>query len=280
MPNEVLVVIGTGGMGVAVTRRVGTGKTVLLADYNETALNAVTENLRDEGQQVTAQVVDVSSRESVYALARAAAALGPVRHVVHTAGLSPTQAPVDAILKVDLLGTALVLDAFAEVVAVGGAGVVISSMSGYLAPPPAREIEAQLANAATEELLNLPFTAVDAFPSAGYAYSFAKRANQLRVRSASNAWGARGARVNSISPGVISTKMGQQELASESGAGMRAMVAASGTGRLGSADDIAAAVDFLLSDNASFITGIDLLVDGGAVAAVSTGRVDLSAARS
>ncbi|MCK9904742.1 short-chain dehydrogenase [Parafrankia colletiae] len=279
MPNEVLVVIGIGGMGIAVTRRIGTGKTVLLADYNETALNAATENLRDEGQQVTAQVVDVSSRESVYALARAAAALGSVRHVVHTAGLSPTQAPVDAILKVDLLGTALVLDAFAEVIAVGGAGVVISSMSGYLAPPPPREIEAQLANTATEELLDLPATAVDAFPHAGYAYSFAKRANQLRVRSASNAWGARGARVNSISPGVISTKMGQQELASESGAGMRAMVAASGTGRLGSADDIAAAVDFLLSDNASFITGTDLLVDGGAIAAVSTGQVDLFAAR-
>ncbi|ADP83035.1 SDR family oxidoreductase [Pseudofrankia inefficax] len=280
MPNEVLVVIGTGGMGAAVAHRVGTGKAVLLADYDETALSAVAEVLRDEGQRVTTQVVDVSSRESVYALARAAAALGPVRHVVHTAGLSPAQAPVDAILKVDLLGTALVLDAFAEVIAVGGAGVMISSMSGYLAPPPAREIEAALANTATDELLALPFTAADAFPSPGYAYSFAKRANQLRVRAASVAWGGRGARVNSISPGVISTKMGQQELATESGAGMRAMVAASGTGRLGSPDDIAAAAEFLLSDAASFVTGIDLLVDGGAVAAVSTGRVDLFAGRS
>ncbi|MBL7500174.1 SDR family oxidoreductase [Frankia sp. CNm7] len=280
MPNEVLVVIGTGGMGVAVARRVGAGRTVLLADYDEAALSAVTETLREEGQQVTPQVVDVSSRDSVYALARAAQALGPVRHVVHTAGVSPTQAPTEAILKVDLLGTALVLDAFAEVIAPGGAGVIISSMSSYLAPPPAREVEAQLANTATEDLLNLPFTAPDAFGSAGYAYSFAKRANWLRVRAASVAWGARGARVNSISPGVISTKMGQQELASESGAGMRAMVAASGTGRLGSPDDIAAAAQFLLSDAASFITGIDLLVDGGAVAAVSTGRVDLAAARS
>ncbi|MDT3443028.1 MULTISPECIES: SDR family oxidoreductase [unclassified Pseudofrankia] len=276
MPNEVLVVVGTGGMGVAISRRVGPGKTLLLADYNETALNAVAETLRDEGHQVTSLAVDVSSRESVYALARAAAALGPVRHVVHTAGLSPAQAPVEAILKVDLYGTALVLDAFGEVIAVGGAGVVISSMSGYLAPPPAREVEAQLAGAPTEDLLRLPSTAVDAFSSAGYAYSFAKRANQLRVRAASGSWGTRGARVNSISPGVISTKMGQQELASESGAGMRAMVAASGTGRLGSPDDIAAAAEFLLSAAASFITGIDLLVDGGAVAAVSTGRVGLT----
>src|ERR1700755_1368116 len=137
MPNEVLVVIGTGGMGIAISRRVGPGKTVLLADYNQTALNAAAEALRDEGQQVTTLVVDVSSRESVYALARAAAELGPVRHMVHTAGLSPAQAPVEAILKVDLYGTALVLDAFGEVITVGGAGVVISSMSGYLAPPPA-----------------------------------------------------------------------------------------------------------------------------------------------
>jgi NAD(P)-dependent dehydrogenase (short-subunit alcohol dehydrogenase family) len=280
MPSEVLVVIGTGGMGVAVARRVGAGKTVLLADYNETALHAVAETLGDEGQNVMSRIVDVSSRESVYALADAAAALGPVRYVVHTAGLSPAQAPTEAILKVDLLGTALVLDAFAEVIAVGGAGVVISSMSGHLVPPPPREVEAQLANVATEELLSLPSTAPHAFPTAGYAYSFAKRANQVRVRAASVSWGARGARVNSISPGVISTKMGQQELASESGAGMRAMIAASGTGRIGSADDIAAAAQFLLSDAASFISGIDLLVDGGAVAAISTGRVDLSAARS
>ncbi|OHV30817.1 MULTISPECIES: SDR family oxidoreductase [Pseudofrankia] len=276
MPNEVLVVIGTGGMGVAISRRVGPGKTVLLADYNETALAEAAETLRDEGQQVVSQVVDVSSPESVYALARAAAELGPVRQVVHTAGLSPAQAPIEAILKVDLYGTALVLDAFGEVITVGGAGVVISSMSGHLVPPSAREVEAQLAGAPTEDLLGLPSTAVDAFPSAGYAYSFAKRANQLRVRAASVSWGARGARVNSISPGVISTKMGQQELAGESGAGMRAMVAASGTGRLGSADDIAAATGFLLSDAASFITGIDLLVDGGAVAAVSTGQVNLT----
>lgn len=278
MPNEVLVVIGTGGMGVAVARRVGAGKTVLLADYDEAALTAVAETLRDEGQQVEALVTDVSSQASVDALAARAAALGPVRQVVHTAGVSPTQASIEAVLKIDLLGTALVLDAFGEVIAVGGAGVVISSMSAYLAPPPPREVEAQLAGAATEDLLSLPATAVAAFPSAGLAYAFAKRANQLRVRAASVSWGARGARINSISPGVIATKMGQRELASGSGAGMRAMVAASGSGRLGSADDIAAATGFLLSDAASFVTGIDLLVDGGAVAAVSTGQLGLAPA--
>ncbi|MBX6389925.1 MAG: SDR family oxidoreductase [Frankia sp.] len=280
MPNEVLVVIGAGGMGVAVVRRVGSGKAVLLADYNQTALNAVAETLGAEGQQVTAQVVDVSSRESVEALAKAAAALGPVRGVVHTAGVSPTQAPTEAILNVDLLGTALVLDAFGEVVAAGGAGVAISSMSGYMLPPLPSEQEAQLANAPTAELLDLPITAVDAFLNAGHAYAFAKRANQLRVRAASVSWGARGARINSISPGVISTAMGQQELAGESGTVMRAMVTASPTGRLGTPDDIAAAAQFLLSDAASFITGTDLLVDGGVVAGISTGRLDLAAAAS
>ena len=201
-----------------------------------------------------------------------------MRHVVHTAGLSPAQASTEAILQVDLLGTALVLDAFGEVIAAGGAGVVISSMSGYLLPAPPPEVATQLANTPADELLALPSTAVGAFAFPGHTYSFAKHANQLRVRAASIAWGARGARVNSISPGVISTKMGQLELAGESGAAMRAMVAASGTGRLGSPDDIAAATEFLLSDAASFVTGIDLLVDGGVVAAASTGHLDLLAA--
>ncbi|MFT2817947.1 SDR family oxidoreductase [Leifsonia sp. A12D58] len=277
MPNEVLVVIGTGGMGIAASRRIGAGKTVLLADFNETALNAVAEMLIEEGQQVQTQVVDVSSRDSVRALARTAAGLGPVRQVLHTAGLSPVQAPTVAILNVDLLGVALVLDEFAEVIAPGGAGVVIASMAGYFMPPMDRELEGQLALAPTDQLLSLPATAPENFPNPGAAYSFAKRANQLRVRAASTTWGAKGARINSISPGVISTKMGQQELASPSGAGMRAMVEGSGTGRVGSADDIAAAAAFLLSDAASFITGADLLVDGGAVAAVATGKVNLSA---
>ena len=279
MPNEVLVIIGAGGMGMAASRRVGGGKTVLLGDYDEATLNTVAQALRDEGQQVRPQVVDVSSRESVRALARTAASLGPVRHIVHTAGLSPAQASVEAILRVDLLGTALVLDEFAEVIATGGAGVVISSMAGHLSPPPSPDVELQLANTPSGDLLDLPSTAVGRFTNAGSAYSFSKRANQLRVRAASTAWGAKGARINSISPGVISTKMGQQELASPSGAGMRAMVEVSGAGRLGSPDDIAAAADFLLSDSASFITGTDLLVDGGVVAAVSTGRLGLSALR-
>ncbi|MFT4231163.1 MAG: SDR family oxidoreductase [Leucobacter sp.] len=276
MLNEVLVVIGTGGMGVSSARRVGSGKTLLLADFNESALEEIAETLRDEGQQVETQVVDVSSRESVEALARRAAELGPVRHVVHTAGLSPAQAPAEAILRVDLVGVALVLEAFEGVIAVGGSGVVISSSSAHMAPPLAPEDQALLASAPIGELLGLPLVAA-ASADAGYAYMFSKLANQYRVRHASLAWGARGARVNTISPGIISTKMGRQELSGESGAGMRAMVEGSSTGRLGSPDDIAAAVEFLLSDAAALITGTDLLVDGGVVAGVKSGRVDTSA---
>lgn len=268
MPSDILVIIGTGGMGIAAARRVGGGKLILLADFNEAALDAVAEALRNEGQQVETQVVDVSSKESVAALASRAADLGPVRHVVHTAGLSPQQAPTAAILSVDLLGVALVVDAFAEVIAPGGAGVVISSMSAHMGPAQSPEVQKELALAPAEALLNLPVVSEENIANAGHAYMLSKQANQYRVRAASKTWGARGARINSISPGVISTKMGQQELQGESGAGMRAMIEGSGTGRIGTPDDIAAAVEFLLSDAASFITGTDLLVDGGAVAAI------------
>lgn len=275
MSNGVLVVIGTGGMGVAGARRLGPGKSVLLADHNEAALTDVARALGEEGQQVT----DVSSKDSVIALARAAAELGPVRQVFHTAGVSPTQASVEKVLHVDLLGVALVLDAFAEVIAPGGAGVVVSSMSGYMTRGLTPEIEGQLARTPADQLLSLPSAAPESFVPAGLAYAYSKRANQLRVRAASTLWGGKGARVNSISPGVISTAMGQLELASPSGAAMRAMVDGSGTGRLGSPDDIAAAAEFLFSDAASFITGVDLLVDGGVVGALTTGQIDMSALR-
>lgn len=253
-------------MGRAVARRLGSGRTVVLADYDEATLTAATESLGFEGHHVQAHRVDVTSADSVGALAAAAAALGPVAHVVHTAGLSPSQAPTEAVLAVDLLGTALVLDAFGAVVAPGGAGVVIASMAGHMFPPVSAEQEQALAHTPAAELLGLPFIA--AIDNPGLAYGIAKQANQIRVRAASKTWGARGARVNAVSPGIISTPMSNVELASPMGDGMRAMIAGSGTGRIGTPDDIAAAVAFLLGPDASFITGVDLLVDGGVVAAV------------
>lgn len=269
--SEVLVVIGVGGMGEAIARRSGAGKTVLLADFNEELLSRVATSLTGDGFTVETERVDVSSQQSVADLAERAASLGSIVGAAHTAGLSPAQAPTEAILNVDLAGVAYFLDAFGAVVAPGGAGVVIASMAGTMAAGqlPA-EAEGALAHTPAADLLSLPFLQGEALPNAGAAYSIAKRANQLRVQAASLAWGKRGARVNSISPGVISTPMGQQELASESGAQMRQMISGSATGRLGTSADIANAVAFLLGPDATFISGTDLLVDGGAIAGIRT----------
>ena len=190
--------------------------------------------------------------------------------MAHTAGLSPSQAPAEAILAVDLLGTALVLKEFGDVVAPGGAGVVIASMAGHMFPPLPPEQEKALAHNPPDQLLKLDF--ISSITDPNFAYPIAKQANHIRVRAASAHWGRRGARINSISPGIISTPMGQQELASPVGDGMRAMIAMSGTGRQGTPDDIASATAFLLGPDASFITGTDLLVDGGVIAAVKAGN--------
>ncbi|RZD66293.1 short-chain dehydrogenase [Streptomyces albidoflavus] len=272
MGGNVVVVIGVGGMGEAIARRQGPGNRLLLADFDEATLAAVAERLRGQGHEVVTQAVDVSSASSVTALAEAAAGLGPVTQVVHTAGLSPVQASPAAVLRVDLLGTALVVEEFGHVVAPGGAGVVIASMAGHmLRTPLTAEQESALAHTPAGELLRLPFADPEALGQG--AYGLAKYGNRLRVQAASAAWGARGARINSVSPGVIATPMGQQELDGVSGRTMRAMVAASGTGRLGTPEDIAEAAAFLLGPGASFITGNDLLVDGGVVAALRSGRL-------
>lgn len=268
--REVLVVVGVGGMGQAIARRLGPGKTVLLADNNDATLSSVTDALVADGYEVQSQRVDVSAAESVHALADFAASLGTVTQLAHTAGLSPAQASAQAVMAVDLLGVALVLQEFGEVIAPGGAGVVIASMAGHLFPPLTADQEKALAHNPPAELLDLEF--ISSVTESTFAYPIAKQANLIRVRAASAQWGERGARINSISPGIISTPMGQEELASAVGDGMRAMTAMSGTGRIGTPDDIAAAAAFLLGPQASFITGADLLVDGGVVAALKAGN--------
>jgi NAD(P)-dependent dehydrogenase (short-subunit alcohol dehydrogenase family) len=275
--RDVLVVVGIGGMGLAAARRCGSGALLLLADVSEPSLEAVTSTLRDEGHEVTTHRTDVTDRMSVEALAAAAGELGSVRRVVHTAGVSPAQASAGTVIAVDLLGAAHLLDAFAGVIAPGGAGVVIASMSGHLIPPLSSDDEAAIAGASTSDLASLPAVTTAASGEPGIAYAFAKQAAAVRVRAAAQAWGRRGARINAISPGVIATSMGRAELDGPSGAFMRLMVESSGSARLGTPDDIAAAADFLLSSRASFITGVDLLVDGGVVAAMRSGQIDLSA---
>ncbi|MEV0624038.1 SDR family oxidoreductase [Nonomuraea sp. NPDC050404] len=271
MARNVVVVIGVGGMGQAIARRQGAGAQLVIADFDQELLESVAKQLEGEGYQVTPVEVDVSSRPSVAALAERASALGEVRSVAHTAGVSPVQAPVVAIVAVDLVGVALVLEEFAKVIAPGGAGVVIASMGGQFHPAPTGQDAIRLATAPAEELASLPEVA--ALTDPGAAYAFAKRINLLQVRAASSAWGARGARINSVSPGVIATPMGQAELASGHGTAMQTMIDASNAGRIGTPADIAAAVDFLLSPAAGFISGADLLVDGGVTAAITTGRL-------
>jgi len=265
--DRVVVVTGLGGMGLAIARRLGPGSTLVLADVSASTLGAAAEALRAEGQQVVEQETDVSDAGSVSALASAAMDLGQVDVLVHTAGLSPVQASIEAILRVDLLGTALVLDAFAAAIAPGGAGVVVASMAGTMFVPDP-DLERRLATTPTGGLLDLPELSEGAIADPGSAYGLAKRANQVRVRAASVQWGRRGARVNSISPGIISTPMGLAELEGPSGEFMLSMVRSSGTGRLGTPDDIAAAAQFLTGPQSSFVTGTDLLVDGGAVASL------------
>jgi NAD(P)-dependent dehydrogenase (short-subunit alcohol dehydrogenase family) len=227
--GDVVVVSGAGGMGVAVARRVGAGSTLVIADVDAASLTRDSALLTASGYRVVARVTDVSDRDSVAALAADAAALGSITAVVHTAGLSPVQAPADAIMRVDLLGTALMLDAFGAVVAPGSAGVFVASMAGSMASLDP-DLERRLATTPTEELLGLP--EVCAAADAGMAYALAKRANQLRVRAASVFWGSRGATVNSISPGVIATPMGAAELDGPNGEMMRTLVTNSGTGRI------------------------------------------------
>ncbi|MCR3722220.1 MULTISPECIES: SDR family oxidoreductase [Prauserella salsuginis group] len=270
MPEDVLVVTGVGGMGIAVARRLGPGRRVLLADVDASAVESATNRLLDEGYDAMSAEVDVSSQASVGALAERAAALGDVRTVVHTAGLSPVQAPVRAILDVDLLGVAYALDGFGAVIAPGGSGVVIASMAGHSNPGvPAADLRA-LATMPAAELAASPLLEEGSFAGPGVAYAFAKCVNLMQVQAASEAWGRRGARINSISPGIIATPMGKSELDSEHGARMRDAVAVSNAGRVGTAADVAEAAAFLTGSSAGFISGTDLLVDGGVTAVQHT----------
>jgi NAD(P)-dependent dehydrogenase (short-subunit alcohol dehydrogenase family) len=263
-------------MGLSIARRVGAGRTIVLADVNAAGLKAAADALGNDGHRVLTREVDVTSRRSVAAVAEMADAAGRVTSVVHTAGLSPQQASAEAVLAVDLLGVALMIDEFGRVIEPGGAAVVIASMAGHMQPALDPAVAQQLATAPTDELLGLEACAN--ITDSRIAYPFAKRANQIRVAAAAASWGERGARINSISPGVISTAMGRLELSSESGTLMRAMVDNSGLRRLGTPEDIAAATEFLLGPSAAFITGTDLLVDGGVIAAIQSGTIDLAKA--
>lgn len=271
--KDVIVVIGAGSIGQAIARRVSAGKHVLLADLRQDNANAAAKTLFDAGFAVTTAQVDVSSRTSVQALVDEATKIGQVSGMIHAAGVSPTQASPETILKVDLYGTAMVLEMFGNVIARGGAGIVIASQSGHRLPPLTVEQNANLATTPVEELLKLPWLQPDQIKDSLHAYQISKRGNSLRVMAESVRWGKRGARLNTISPGIIITPLANDELQGPRGPGYRRMIEVSAAGRAGTPDEVGNLGAFLMGPDGAFITGSDFLMDGGVTAAYWYGEL-------
>lgn len=264
--TDVTVVIGAGSIGQAIARRVSTGKHVLLADLRQETADAAAKVLADAGFDVTTTKVDVASRESVEALVERAVSMGDITGVIHAAGVSPSQAPPATILHVDLYGTALVLELFGDVIAKGGSAIVIASQSGHRLPPLSTEQNKALALTPTEELLALPMLQPDVVTDPLNAYQISKRCNSLRVAAQAVRWGKRGARVNTISPGIIFTPLARDELSGPRGDGYRLMIESSAAKRGGTPDEVGAVAALLMGPEGTFITGSDFLMDGGVTA--------------
>ena len=264
--ENVIVVIGSGLIGQAIARRVGAGKHVLLADLREENAKAAAEVLGNAGFETSTAIVDVASRESVHALVQSATALGEVTGVIHAAGVSPSQASPAAILAVDLYGTALVLEAFGNVIARGGACVVIASQSGHRLAALNAEQNAALALTPADELLSLSLLQADQVKDSLHAYQLAKRCNVLRVMAEAVRWGKRGARVNAISPGIVITPLAKDELTGPRGEGYRRMIELCPVGRAGTPDEVGNVGALLMGGDGAFITGSDFLMDGGVTA--------------
>jgi NAD(P)-dependent dehydrogenase (short-subunit alcohol dehydrogenase family) len=271
--TSVVVVIGAGSIGQAIARRVSAGKHVLLADLRLDAADAAAKVLSDAGFEVSTTTVDVSSRQSVHSLAEKAAAIGDVVGMIHAAGVSLSQASAATILAVDLYGTALVLEEFGNIIARGGAGVVIASQSGHRLPALPTEQNTALAMTPTDDLLALPMLQPDRVTDPLNAYQISKRGNSLRVMAEAVRWGKRGARVNTISPGIIITPLANDELKGPRGAGYRRMLELSAAGRAGTPDEVGNVGALLMGPDGAFITGSDFLMDGGVTAAYWYGEL-------
>ena len=272
--KDVVVLLGAGSMGTAIVKRIGAGKTIFIGDISEKNLEERAKELRTGGYIVETQKVDALDRNSVEEFAKKASELGKVKYFIDTAGASPSQAKPEHIINLDLIATAEAIDIFANYIAEGGAGLIISSQTGYMMnfTP---EVEKELALAPTDKLKDIEFLKKDAIVNSGTAYITAKRANHLRVRTAAaTTWGDKRARINTISPGIIVTPLAYDEFNSL-GNTYQDMIASSPARRVGTSEEIARAAEFLLSDEASFITGTDLLIDGGVIASINSGRYKL-----
>lgn len=264
--KDVILWTGAGQIGMAIARRMGYGKKIVVGDKNLENARAIATIMNEAGFDVEPVETDISSRESILNLIAEGQKYGEISMLINAAGVSPSQAPVEAILKVDLYGTAVLLEEVGRVIRTGGVGVTISSQSGHRMPALGNEIDEQLAVTPTEELLDLEVLKPENIKDTLHAYQMAKRCNEKRVMAESVKWGEKGARINSISPGIIVTPLALDEFNGPRGDFYKNMFAKCPAGRPGTADEVANVAELIMSEKGAFITGADFLIDGGATA--------------
>lgn len=264
--KNVMILTGAGQIGMAIARRMGYGMKIVIGDKKPENARAIARIMNDAGFDAVPVEMDLSSRASIRRIIAEAQKYGDITMLVNAAGVSPSQAPIEAILKVDLYGTAVLLEEVGKVIAHGGVGVTISSQSGHRMKQLTPEEDEQLACTPTEELLKLPLLQPENIRDTLHAYQLAKRCNEKRVMAQSVKWGEKGARINSISPGIIVTPLAIDEFNGPRGDFYRNMFAKCPAGRPGTADEVANVAELLMSNKGSFITGADFLIDGGATA--------------
>ena len=262
--KEVMIVTGAGQISMAIARRVGYGKKIVMGDKNIENAKAIATIMNNAGFDVEPVEMDLSDRESIKKLISKAQEYGKITMLVNGAGVSPSQASIEMILKVDLYGTAVLLEEVGKVIEEGGVGVTISSQSGWRMPALTAKEDEQLATTPTEELLNLDLLQPENIKDTLHAYQLAKRCNEKRVMAQSVEWGKRGARVNAIAPGIIVTPLAIDEFNGPRGDFYKNMFAKCPAGRPGTADEVANVAELLMSDKGAFITGSTFLIDGGA----------------
>lgn len=266
MNQKVMILTGAGQIGMAIARRMGYGMKIVVGDKKPENAQAIAKMMNDAGFDVVPVEMDLSSRVSIQHIIAEAQKYGDITMMVNAAGVSPSQAPIEAILKVDLYGTAVLLEEVGKVIAPGGVGVTISSQSGHRMKQLTPEEDEQLACTPTEKLLELPLLQPENIRDTLHAYQLAKRCNEKRVMAESVRWGAKGARINSISPGIIVTPLAIDEFNGPRGDFYKNMFAKCPAGRPGTADEVANVAELLMSHKGVFITGADVLIDGGATA--------------
>lgn len=266
MKKNVMIWTGAGQIGMAIARRMGYGMKIVVGDKKLENAQTIAEIMNAAGFDVVPVEMDLSNRASIQNLIVEAQTYGEITMMVNAAGVSPSQAPIEAILNVDLYGTAVLLEEVGKVIAPGGVGVTISSQSGHRMPALTPEEDEQLACTPSEELLALELLRPENITDTLHAYQLAKRCNEKRVMAESVKWGARGARINSISPGIIVTPLAIDEFNGPRGDFYKNMFAKCPAGRPGTADEVANVAELLMSDRGAFITGADFLIDGGATA--------------